>query len=370
MNKPTGLYIHIPFCIKKCKYCDFVSFVDKADFFDEYIDKILKEAKEYKNFKIDTIFIGGGTPTVLSSSQLEKLIAGINNIFDISDKYEMTIEANPKTLDNEKLAVLKAYGVNRISVGVQSFCDSELQAIGRIHNAKTANNTIELIKENGFDNFNIDLMTGLPNQTKESLLHTLDCAISLNPAHISCYSLILEEGTPLYDEYEKGVYSLVYDEYDRELYSFVCDYLMKNGYIQYEISNFSKKGFESKHNLKYWNCDEYIGLGVSAHSYLDGIRFYNTHNLCEYLNENFHSDEKTILSENDKISEYIIMRLRLYDGINEEEFYKRFKKDFYPIYKEIIDKFIENDLMIYENNSYKLSKKGMDVSNSIMCEFV
>lgn len=163
---------------------------------------------------------------------------------------------------------------------------------------------------------------------------------------------------------------MISDECDRELYSFVCDYLKENGYVQYEISNFSKKGYESKHNLKYWNCDEYIGLGISAHSYLNGIRFFNTSDFCEYLNDNFHSNEKNVLSEDDKISEYIIMRLRLSDGINEKEFFNKFKKDFYTSYKDIIDKFIKNDLMIYENNSYKLSKKGLDISNSIMCEFV
>lgn len=370
MNKPKGLYIHIPFCIKKCKYCDFVSYVDKATLFDSYIDNLLTEAKEYENEQIDTIFIGGGTPSILSCEQLKRLFDGLYKTFNVSDNCEITIEANPATLDKEKLLVLNNCGVNRLSIGVQSFSDIELNAIGRIHNSQTAYNTIELLKEFSFNNFNIDIMLGLPNQTTKTLEDTLKTAISLNPSHISCYSLILEENTPLYDEYEKGIYPTISDEYDRELYTLAKDILKDNGYFQYEISNFSKPGYESRHNLKYWNCDEYIGLGVSAHSYLDGVRFYNTQDINEYLQNKFHNDEKTVLSTDDKISEYIIMRLRLSEGINEKEFYERFKIDFYENYKIILDKFIKAELVTYENNAYKLSEKGIDVSNSIMCEFV
>ena len=370
MNDFKGLYIHIPFCVKKCKYCDFVSFTNKDDFFDAYIDKLIDEANEYSGEKIDTVFIGGGTPSVLSAKQLKKLITSITSIFKLTDSCEFTIEINPKTLDEDKLKVLKDCGVKRLSVGIQSFCDEELKAIGRIHDAKTAYNTVKLIKNYGFDNFNIDIMLGLPNQTKNSLEHTLKTAVSLNPTHISCYSLILEENTPLFLEYEKGIYPYISDEDDRELYSFTKTFLKNNSYEQYEISNFSKKGHESKHNLKYWNCDEYIGLGVAAHSYIDGTRFYNTSCFTEYLNGKSHCEEKTILSTEDKISEYIIMRLRLLDGIFEEEFYKRFNKDFYLLYKNQIDNFIKSGFIKYENKAYKLTDKGIDVSNSIMCEFV
>ena len=210
----------------------------------------------------------------------------------------------------------------------------------------------------------------LPNQTKESLLKTLQTAISLNPSHISCYSLILEENTPLFDEYENGKFQHTSDDYDRELYALAKDILSQNGYEHYEISNFSKKGFKSRHNLKYWNCDEYIGLGVAAHSYLNGTRYYNTSKINEYLNGNYHSEEKTILSTQDKISEYIIMRLRLTDGINKDEFKKRFNVDFYESYNDTIDKFINTGFMKYENNCYILTEKGFDISNSIMCEFI
>lgn len=369
MNKYKGLYIHIPFCKQKCKYCDFISYTDKEDIFDEYINRLRIEASEYKGAEIDTIFIGGGTPSLLSCEQFTALTEMIKTTFILSDDCEFTIEANPKTLDTNKLKTLKSCGVNRISLGVQSFCDEELKAIGRIHDAKTAYNTVELIKEHGFENFNIDIMLNLPNQTKESLLNTLETAISLNPSHISCYSLILEENTPLFNEYETGKFELTSDEYDRELYTLAKDTLSQNGYCQYEISNFSKEGFKSRHNLKYWNCDEYIGLGVAAHSHLNGIRFYNSSEIQEYINGFYHKEE-TLLKKEDKISEYIIMRLRLTEGIPLEEFKKRFNIDFYEKYKELIDKFVSAGFMKCENNSYRLTDSGFNISNSIMCEFV
>ena len=369
MNNYKGLYIHIPFCKQKCKYCDFVSYTDKEDIFDEYIERLSIEASKYRGTEIDTVFIGGGTPSILTCEQIITLTQIIKTTFILSNDCEFTIEANPKTLDSDKLKTLKACGVNRISLGVQSFCDKELKAIGRIHDAKTAYNTVELIKQHGFENYNLDIMLNLPNQTKESLLYTLNTAISLNPSHISCYSLILEENTPLFDEYESGKFEVTSDEYDRELYKLAKDALAKKGYEQYEISNFAKEGFKSRHNLKYWNCDEYIGLGAAAHSYLNGRRFYNTSEIQEYLNGFYHKEE-TLLSVDDKISEYIIMRLRLTEGIPLEEFKKRFNIDFYEKYKELIDKFTNADFMKYEDNSYKLTENGFDISNSIMCEFI
>ncbi len=370
MTNYKGLYIHIPFCKQKCKYCDFISYTDKEDIFDEYIDRLSVEAQEYKGAKIDTVFIGGGTPSLLSCEQLRALTEMVKTTFILSDDCEITIEANPKTLDSNKLKTLKSFGINRISLGVQSFCDEELKAIGRIHDGKTAYNTVELIKEHGFNNFNLDIMLNLPNQTKESLLNTLETAISLNPSHISCYSLILEENTPLFREYESGKFEITSDEYDRELYTLAKNILSQNGYRQYEISNFAKEGFKSRHNLKYWSCDEYIGLGVAAHSYLNGTRFYNTSEINDYLKGNYHTKEETVLTKEDKISEYIIMRLRLTDGVPTEEFKKKFNADFYEIYKTIIDKFISAGFMKYEDKSYRLTDRGFDISNSIMCEFV
>ena len=365
-----GLYVHIPFCIKKCKYCDFISFCNKEDSFDKYISCVLKEAQQYNGQEIDTVFLGGGTPSILNSSQLATLISGLRKIFDFSANTEFTIEANPKTLDFEKLSILKLHGVNRISIGVQSFNDDELLKIGRIHNSQIAYNTVNMVKEAGFDNFNIDIMLNLPGQTKQSLENTLKTCIDLSPTHLSCYSLILEEGTPLYYEYERGIYTEPDDEYDRELYHFTNAFLKANGYNRYEISNFSKNGYECRHNLKYWNCDEYIGLGISAHSYQDGKRFYNTSDLFEYLSEDFSPVEVLNLSYADKISEYMIMRLRLLEGIFCDDFFKRFGKRIEEIYPKQLEKLTKNKLLINTDGYYRLSDYGIDISNTVLCEFV
>lgn len=365
-----GLYIHIPFCIRKCKYCDFISYCGKELYFDRYIDSLLTEAKEFEGSVIDTVFMGGGTPTILSCRQLKRLTDGIGSVFDIQKNAEYSIEANPKTLSKEKLEALKDGGINRISIGVQSFNDSELSAIGRIHNAESVYNTIRTVKESGFDNFNLDLMLNLPNQTMNSLKHTLETAVHSEPSHLSCYSLILEENTPLEKEYRSGKYKESDDEFDRELYHFTVDYLKKNGYDRYEISNFAKAGKECRHNIKYWNCDEYIGLGVAAHSYIDGVRSYNVQELEEYLKGNYHSEDKAVLNNDDKISEYMIMKLRMSEGINEEEFFRRFKISIKDRYSKQLDRFMKLGLIKYENGYYFLTDYGIDVSNSVLCEFV
>ena len=370
MNISKGLYIHIPFCLQKCKYCDFVSFCGQEEQYDLYIDKLLTEASEYKGENVDTVFIGGGTPTILSVSQLSKLFSGIYKTFHVCNGYEFSIESNPKTLDNDKLSILKEYGINRISVGVQSFNNNELKAIGRIHDAESAYNTINMIKKHGFDNINIDIMLSLPGQTEDSLYNTINTAVQLNPTHISCYSLILEEGTKLYDEYASGIYTAIDEDYDRRLYHTAADLLKNSGYERYEISNFSKSGFLCRHNLKYWNCDEYIGLGVAAHSYINSRRFYNTSDISQYLKGNFHSDDICLLNQTEKIKEYIMMRLRLCDGINDNEFFDRFGTYFSQKYFPAINKLISGGFMNKSNNSYFLTDSGFDVSNSIICEFL
>lgn len=365
-----GLYIHIPFCLKKCKYCDFISFTNCEENFDIYLNAIKKEAEEYRGEEIDTVFIGGGTPTILSCEQLSFLFDIINKNFKTDKNAEITIEANPKTIDEDKLKVLKAGGVNRISVGVQSFCDNELKLLGRAHNAAEAERTIDLINNFNYFDLNIDLMLSLPYQTEETLLNTLNIAVSKNPAHISCYSLILEEDTPLFNEYENNKFELPDDEYDRKLYHLAVEFLKNYGYMRYEISNFAKTNKKCRHNLKYWSCDEYIGLGIAAHSYLNGKRFYNLSEFNEYINGHYHSDEKILLSREDKISEYIIMRLRLEQGIEEKEFLKRFNKSFYSLYKEKIEKLCSLGLMEKEKERYYLTDYGFDLSNTAMCEFI
>lgn len=370
MKNTKGLYIHIPFCIKKCKYCDFVSYSGMDQTFEAYIDKLLKEAYQFKNENIDTVFIGGGTPTCLSEKLLEKLLTGINNTFNFSDNLEFSIEANPKTLNEQKLKVLKDNSVNRISIGVQSFCDEELLNIGRIHNGESAYNTVCMVKESGFSNINLDLMLSLPNQTEKSLINTLEKVVSLNPQHLSCYSLILEENTPLFYEYNSGKFKYPDDDFDRHLYHLTVDFLKEHGYSRYEISNFSKPGFLCRHNLKYWNGEEYIGLGVAAHSYLNSKRCENTSDLSEYLTDDSPKIHEESLTINDKISEYIITRLRLVDGILKKEFKVRFSKDIYELYNDEIKKLISLNLLFDDGESIFLTDYGFDVSNSVMCEFV
>ncbi len=360
-----GLYIHIPFCMKKCKYCDFVSFEcgDK----DAYIDALINELKQYKGTEIDTVFIGGGTPTTLDLWQIEKLFTHINSTFIITKDAEWTVEANPSTFDTEKLKLMKSLGANRLSVGVQSFSDNELRALGRIHTAEKAKEAIELAKAH-FENINIDIISAVPNQTRESFISTLETALSLEPTHISCYSLILEEGTPLFNEYELGKLILPDEDTEREIYDTACERLEKAGYMQYEISNFAKAGYECRHNLKYWHLNDYIGAGVAAHSLLDGTRRENTCNLKRYISGEYVDIEEKLTAKDIRF-EFIIMTLRLTDGLSGKEYYERFGSDFYTDYKEQIDKFINLGLMMRTERGFALTKRGISLSNSVLCEF-
>ena len=363
-----GVYIHIPFCIRKCKYCDFVSFADRYESIDKYIEALINEAREYHGEKIDTIFIGGGTPSVLSAAWIERVCKMCFDVFDVAENYEFTIEINPGTVDNEKIRAMIEGGINRVSVGVQSFNDDELFRIGRIHDAATAYNTIWQLKESGFENISLDLMTALPFQTMDSLKNTLNTAVNLPVTHISAYSLILEEGTPLEKEYSKGELILPDDDIDREMYSYTVDFLKKNGFYQYEISNFAKQGFECRHNIKYWTGEEYIGLGAAAHSYDGSKRYSNSQNIDEYISEN--KREVIVLSQDDKISEFIITGLRMSEGISAKVFYERFGKDIKDIFGNELRKFVHSGLMTFDGDRYSLTPKGIDVSNSILCEFV
>ncbi len=365
-----GLYIHIPFCVKKCKYCDFVSFPNSEDMFGKYIDALLAEADEYAGVAADTVFIGGGTPTVLSAKQLERLISGIRKRFRLASDCEFTTEANPGTLTADKISALLSNGVNRISVGIQSFDDNELAAIGRIHSAKTAYDTVCELAKAGFKNINADIMTALPDQTWKSLGKTLETAVSLPLTHISAYSLIIEEGTPLEREYSRGEIILPDEDTDREMYAETIDFLAKRGFKQYEISNFSKNGFECRHNIKYWQCREYIGLGAAAHSYTDGKRFYNTSDLSDYIAGNCRAGGEEVLSKKDKISEFMIMGLRMTEGVSRKEFKRRFGKEIETVYGDELERFVSGGFMKKTGDNYALTRHGTDVSNSVLCMFV
>ena len=363
-----GLYIHIPFCIRKCLYCDFVSVTDGSGIFADYTGAVIKEAEEYRGEKIDTVFIGGGTPTVLPPELIGRLLEGIHRIFNIAPDAEITSEANPGTLDDGKISALLGGGVNRISVGVQSFNDTELKAVGRIHDAKTAYNTVCRLSERGFSNISVDIMTALPGQDMNSIKNTLETAVSLPVAHISAYSLIIEEGTPLEKQYAEGKLTLPDDDADRDIYHFTVDFLREHGFDRYEISNFARRGFECRHNLKYWDCREYIGLGAAAHSYIGNRRFSNSRSVTGYMSCN--EREETVLSRADEISEFMIMGLRKFCGVSEAEFKKRFGSGMENIFGKELRRFTELRLMEHKNGNYFLTDRGIDVSNSVMCDFI
>lgn len=363
-----GLYIHIPFCIKKCKYCDFVSYTDVEGKIKEYLVKLFLEMEKYKEEKIDTVFIGGGTPSVLDANDINCLMSNIRNNFSLSKNCEITIEANPGTLSEEKIYSMLNCGINRISVGVQSFNDDELELIGRIHNTEEAYNNICLIKKCGFDNINLDLMTALPNQSINSLKSTIETAVSLPVTHISAYSLIMEKGTPLEKEYSQGNISLPDDDTDRKMYAMTVKFLKDRGFNRYEISNFAKEGYECQHNIKYWKCNEYIGLGVTAHSYIGNKRYSNASSLSAYIADE--KGEEIILSQEDRISEFMVMGLRMDKGVNKTEFKNRFGKNIDEIFEKQIEKFVFMGLLKKTNDGYVLSERGIDVSNSVMCEFL
>ncbi|MBR4172833.1 MAG: oxygen-independent coproporphyrinogen III oxidase [Clostridia bacterium] len=365
-----GLYIHIPFCIKKCAYCDFNSVQASDSVKEAYVNSLLFEMAEYKGLNFDTVYIGGGTPTTLKTELLKEVINGIKQNFVLRVNTEFTVEMNPKTANREKLASLNKMGVNRLSIGVQSFCDTELKTLGRIHNSNDAKDAVILAKESGFENISIDLMSAIPHQTIDSFSKTLETAISLNPDHISCYSLILEENTPLYNQVKSGEITLCDEDTERSLYELAVSTLEKNGYIQYEISNFAKNGRASRHNIKYWTMEEYVGLGVSAHSFFEGRRFANTDSVKEYIAKNFRKGESESLTKNDMMSEFVFLGLRMLEGISETEFFERFGVTIFEVFPKPIEKFVKTGFLLRENGRIRLSKEAVGVSNQIMCEFL
>lgn len=365
-----GIYIHIPFCKKKCEYCDFVSFTGIENKIDEYLDALISEMGEYRGGDIDTIFIGGGTPSVLLPEQIERLCAAVRDNFNIADDYEWTIEANPGTMTESRVRAMLGGGINRISVGVQSFNDRELEACGRIHNAETAYRTINELHQWGFRNISLDLMASLPYQTEESFVKTLKTAMELPIKHISIYSLIIEDGTSIKKKYDDGIYEMPDEDNDRELYRRTRELLDEYGFWRYEISNYAMPGYESRHNLKYWNCEEYIGVGAAAASYLDGARYSNTTKLSEYIKGNYRSGEREILTSEDKMGEFMMLGLRKIKGISAEDFRERFGCTIESVYKKQLERFTALGVMEYCNGYYRLTERGLDVANSVMCEFV
>lgn len=372
--KKVALYVHIPFCKQKCLYCDFPSYSHKEELMDEYVETLSKEILEKtKEYKIESLFIGGGTPSYLSNENLKFLLDTINKI-DFVKNAEKTMECNPGTVNKEKLEIIFNGGINRISFGLQSTNNQILKRIGRIHTYEEFKENYILARKIGFKNINIDMMFGLPNQSLNIWLENLKEVVELNPDHISSYSLIIEEGTPFYSLYNKDLLDLPFEEEEREMYEKGRDFLESQGYSQYEISNYAKDNKECFHNKIYWQCKEYIGVGVSSSSYIDGKRIKNIDNIKEYIkniNENNSIvDEELENTEKDKIEEFMFMGLRMMKGIEEKEFENRFGKKVDELYKEIIEKHIKNELLIRKNGRIFLSKKGIELSNIVMSDMI
>lgn len=373
MKKELSLYIHIPFCKQKCLYCDFPSYCGEEALMDSYVDALCTELNDLEDYKFKTIFIGGGTPSYLDIRHWEKLKYSIDKL-DKSDGLEFSVEVNPGTVSKEKLCRFKEMGVNRLSIGLQAWQNELLQGIGRIHKLNDFLETYKEARKLHFDNINIDLMFGLPNQTLEQIEETLIEIIKLNPEHISCYSLIIEEETPFYTKYENDELTLPSEEVEREMYSKIKKSLQENGYNQYEISNFSKLGKECIHNLVYWNLDEYIGCGAFAHSYINHNRYKNVESIRDYIKK-INNNEKVKLEIHhntlkDDMEEFMFMGLRKINGVDINEFQKRFNKNIYEVYGKIIDKYLKDKLLILKDNKLYLSPRGIEVSNMIMSDFI
>lgn len=372
-----SLYIHIPFCAQKCLYCDFPSFARKDYLRKAYIEALNKEIislrEKHNNLEINTIFIGGGTPSVLEADELECLLKEVAKL-NMAKDIEYSMECNPGNLTEEKLEVMKKYGVNRISMGLQAKQDNLLKGLGRIHNYKTFKENFLLAKKVGFNNINVDLMFGLPNQRLNEWEETLREIISLEPAHISAYSLIIEEGTAFYNLYENDKLKLPTEEEERKMYHLAKKILEENGFNQYEISNYAKEGKECRHNLAYWNMDNWIGVGSAAASYINGKRIKNISSVEGYINsinEKREAVEEIINnSKNDNMEEFMFMGLRKINGIDENEFKNRFSMNINDVYGEILNKYIDEGLLIRKSGRIFLSEKGIEISNIIMADFL
>ena len=370
-NNKAGVYIHIPFCSKKCNYCDFYSFSANDDVKKAYvnalIDHIKSKSEEFEKVRFDSVYIGGGTPTALDTSLLCHIIEAVTNSFALESDTEFTVETNPGMCKKADFGALHSLGVNRLSIGLQSANKDELRSLGRIHSLADYEQTVDAARDAGFDNISTDIMFSLPTQTLEKLAHTLDFVIATAPEHISAYSLKIEPGTPFYAARES--LALPDEDTDADMYLRICDTLKSAGYCHYEISNFAKPGHESRHNLKYWQVDDYLGFGPGAHSFVGGIRYAYKRDINEYINAVTKGDESNIFSElqpideNEAVRERLMLGLRLKDGTDDA-----LLSHFAPldeIYARLAP-LIKSGLVIKTDRGIALSAPGMYVSNSII----
>ena len=365
MKKTLGIYIHIPFCVRKCKYCDFLSGPAGIEIQETYIEMLLKEIEQYKELlkerQTDTIFFGGGTPSILEGDAIVRIMEKLKESGNISKTAEISIEANPGTVTEEKFLLWKKSGINRISFGLQSADDEELKRLGRIHTWEAFEENYHLARKCGFENINVDLMSALPGQTVDTWKKTMERVTALDPEHISAYSLIIEEGTPFYEAYADHPELLPTEEEEREMYYETKTFLASKGYERYEISNYAKPGYECRHNLSYWERVDYLGLGLGAASLLGNIRRSNQTELSEYLKGNF-SGESDELTECAAMEEYFFLGLRKMKGVDWTPYQAQYEKT--------VKKLLTEGLIEQNGDYIRLTELGIDVSNYVLSEFL
>lgn len=359
--KALELYVHIPFCIKKCQYCDFLSAPSSGDERREYVTGLSRQIRTYKklaeSYHIVSIFIGGGTPSILDAEQITAIFEAIRDTFMVDEEAEITIEMNPGTVTEEKLTAYRQAGINRLSIGLQSAKNEELKILGRIHTYEEFLDTYRLAREKGFRNINVDLMSAIPGQTVKGWEDTLRKAAELRPEHISAYSLIIEEGTPFYEKYGLCADQLPDEEEERQIYWQTKEILKEYGYYRYEISNYALPGYECRHNLGYWNRTEYLGIGTGAASLMDNRRWN-------------YGEEPTALSMKEQMEEYMFLGLRKTQGVSKTKFAGEFGRRMEAVYDEVLEKMYGMGLMEEIDDFVRLTDRGIDVSNAVMCEFL
>lgn len=380
-KKELEIYIHIPFCVRKCQYCDFLSGPSdeetKAQYMEALGREIEKKSSLYQDYMVTSIFFGGGTPTAVDAEALCRVLYLVRERFNVSPEAEITIEMNPGTVTKDALKLYKKAGINRVSLGLQSTHNKELQSLGRIHTYEQFLESYKQVRETGFENVNVDLMSALPGQDVESYKASLKEVMNLTPPpeHISAYSLIVEEGTPFYEAYEQGRLDLPSEDEEREMYHLTMSYLEEQGYERYEISNYAKPGRECAHNIGYWQRKNYVGFGIGAASLIENERFSNGDNLLEYLKESGGCEtNRQTLSLEEQMEEYMFLGLRMCRGVSAKGFYESFAKTPEQVYGEVIQKHIKNGLLEkvrYNQEEWiRLTESGMDVSNYVMADFL
>ena len=368
-----GLYVHIPYCAKKCNYCDFKSYAGQLDstpaYFSMLQQEVIDKAKQAKEYQVDSIFIGGGTPSLVEPHDIATVMETIQNHYTIAEDCEITIEANPGTLTAEKCRIYRAVGINRISLGLQSANEKELAFLGRIHTFQDYLEAVDMAYKAGFTNISTDLIFGIPKQTAEGFIHTLKQVLALPVTHISAYSLIVEEGTSFYELQENGALPLPEESEERTMYWQAIALLQQHGFQQYEISNFAKEGYASRHNEKYWIGAPYLGFGVAAHSYFQGWRFWNPDTISAYLTEEKPIDQEEITIE-EAMNEYMMLGLRRTEGVSETAFFQKFQQSMKERYAQQIEKLQNLGLLEETEDCIRLTRKGLDYANLAFMEFV